>query len=619
MLRRNLSLALVLLLVAAPIAAYTIYLKDGSRLIAREKYTLDGERALILLQNGTQTFLAASEIDVPRTDAANRNNYGTAMVLQDGELIDSAPQTDAGRQETLTELAGRSPAQRREQAPPPGAPQTHLGRLPGPAVRAAPAVSQPGPGGRDPAGLPRPGRRRAAARPGHRRRPRPARDHHRLRGLGLPRPRGGRRRPAPRPHPHLRAGGRLRDRPGDLQPRPRRAVPADAGHGQPAGRRRAWSCRRSTCRTCSTERRPPRLDPTAPAGLAASRTGRAAAEGRSLDGLQDAKRLLLRSSHARRPACPGRRRRDDAVLPLVPARRRLAVAAGGGRGRRAGGGGVHRPLAAAGDQGAAAARATSATASTTSTTSASSRRRARCGPSTAPARSTWRRSPRRRRQGIQIYADVVLNHKGGADATERVRAVRVARDDRDRELGGDVDIEAWTRFDFPGRGDAHSDFKWRWFHFDGVDWAQNLGRVEHLQVPRRRQGLGLAGGHREPQLRLPDVRRHRPGAPGGRRRARALGRVVSRRDRRRRLPPRRGEAHPLRLLPRVAGPPAPGQRPRAVHRRPSTGATTSASCTAIWRPPAAPCRCSTRRCTSTSTTPRTAAAASTCAGCSTAP
>ena len=77
--------------------------------------------------------------------------------------------------------------------------------------------------------------------------------------------------------------------------------------------------------------------------------------------------------------------------------------------------------------------------------------------------------------GVQVYADVVLNHKGGADATERVRAVRVAPDDRDVELAGELWIDAWTRFDFAGRGGAYSDFKWRWFHFDGVDWAQNLG------------------------------------------------------------------------------------------------------------------------------------------------
>ena len=116
MARRNLILALLLLLVAAPLAAYTIYLKDGSRLIAREKYTLDGDRALIVLQNGTQTFLAASEIDVPRTDAANRNNYGTAMVLQDGQFTETAPPPDSGRQESLTDLAGRTSTQPRPQA-----------------------------------------------------------------------------------------------------------------------------------------------------------------------------------------------------------------------------------------------------------------------------------------------------------------------------------------------------------------------------------------------------------------------------------------------------------------------------------------------------------------------
>ena len=113
--KRSLVFALVLLLIAAPIAAYTIYLKDGSRLIAREKYTLDGDRALIVLQNGTQTFLAASEIDVPRTDAANRNNYGTAMVLQDGQFVETPAVPESDRQESsITDLATRSPGQPHE-------------------------------------------------------------------------------------------------------------------------------------------------------------------------------------------------------------------------------------------------------------------------------------------------------------------------------------------------------------------------------------------------------------------------------------------------------------------------------------------------------------------------
>ncbi len=77
--------------------------------------------------------------------------------------------------------------------------------------------------------------------------------------------------------------------------------------------------------------------------------------------------------------------------------------------------------------------------------------------------------------GIQVYGDVVFNHRGGAEETEWVTAVRVNSGDRNQEEGGDVRIQAWTKFDFPGRANTYSDFKWRWYHFDATDWAQNLG------------------------------------------------------------------------------------------------------------------------------------------------
>jgi|GEM_PF-310031 len=77
--------------------------------------------------------------------------------------------------------------------------------------------------------------------------------------------------------------------------------------------------------------------------------------------------------------------------------------------------------------------------------------------------------------GLEIYGDVVFNHRAGADETEWVDAVRVSWNNRDWEEGADVSIQAWTKFDFPGRADTYSDFKWRWYHFDGTDWAQNLG------------------------------------------------------------------------------------------------------------------------------------------------
>lgn len=71
--------------------------------------------------------------------------------------------------------------------------------------------------------------------------------------------------------------------------------------------------------------------------------------------------------------------------------------------------------------------------------------------------------------GLQIYADVVLNHRMGADETEVVRAVPYARDNRSEPKGEPLEIEAYTRFTFPGRNGVHSDFTWHWQHFDAVD------------------------------------------------------------------------------------------------------------------------------------------------------
>lgn len=81
---------------------------------------------------------------------------------------------------------------------------------------------------------------------------------------------------------------------------------------------------------------------------------------------------------------------------------------------------------------------------------------------------------------IQVYGDIVLNHKSGADATEWVTAVRVDKNNRNSEYWGDISIQAWTDFNFPGRKQAdgtlkYNNFKWKWYHFDGVDYAQNLG------------------------------------------------------------------------------------------------------------------------------------------------
>src|SRR5262249_17310875 len=72
--------------------------------------------------------------------------------------------------------------------------------------------------------------------------------------------------------------------------------------------------------------------------------------------------------------------------------------------------------------------------------------------------------------GLQVYADIVLNHRIGADAAEVVKATPYAADDRRTPKGDMREIQAWTHFRFPGRSGTYSTFEWRWPHFDAVDY-----------------------------------------------------------------------------------------------------------------------------------------------------
>jgi hypothetical protein len=85
-------------------AGYTIFLKDGSSLVAKQKYTIQDGRAIITLLNGTQTFVRADQIDIQRTEAANKGGYGTGVLIpgspQDIGTVPAQPRRD----ETLSDL-----------------------------------------------------------------------------------------------------------------------------------------------------------------------------------------------------------------------------------------------------------------------------------------------------------------------------------------------------------------------------------------------------------------------------------------------------------------------------------------------------------------------------------
>jgi len=71
--------------------------------------------------------------------------------------------------------------------------------------------------------------------------------------------------------------------------------------------------------------------------------------------------------------------------------------------------------------------------------------------------------------GIRVYADIVFNHKMGGDHRERVTAVPFHPERRGEPIGEPREIEAWTHFDFPGRGGRYSTLQWHWWHFNAVD------------------------------------------------------------------------------------------------------------------------------------------------------
>ncbi|WP_072369476.1 alpha-amylase family glycosyl hydrolase [Thermophilibacter mediterraneus] len=71
---------------------------------------------------------------------------------------------------------------------------------------------------------------------------------------------------------------------------------------------------------------------------------------------------------------------------------------------------------------------------------------------------------------------MVLNQRLGADGCEDVLAQEVLGSDRDERVGVPQTISAWTRFTFPGRAGAYSDFTWDWTCFHGVDWDDRARR-----------------------------------------------------------------------------------------------------------------------------------------------
>lgn len=96
------------------------------------------------------------------------------------------------------------------------------------------------------------------------------------------------------------------------------------------------------------------------------------------------------------------------------------------------------------------------------------------------------------KRDMQVHIDAILNHKSGADRAEEFKAVEVDYNDRLQQIGDERVIEGWTGFDFPGRGDKYSTFKWNYNHFTGVDFDNKTGESGIFKILGENKGWSLA-------------------------------------------------------------------------------------------------------------------------------
>ena len=80
-----------------------------------------------------------------------------------------------------------------------------------------------------------------------------------------------------------------------------------------------------------------------------------------------------------------------------------------------------------------------------------------------------------KKAGIESYADIVLNHKMGADMLQTIPATKVDWDNHEEVISGQETVKVATKFTFPGRNHKYSDFEWNWTHFTGIDYNNETG------------------------------------------------------------------------------------------------------------------------------------------------
>ncbi len=91
-------------------------------------------------------------------------------------------------------------------------------------------------------------------------------------------------------------------------------------------------------------------------------------------------------------------------------------------------------------------------------------------------------------KGLQVYADIVVNHMGGADEKETIKVRKVNPENRNEFIGDEYEIEAYTKFTFPGRKGKYSQFIWDHTCFTGVDFDARTGENGIFNIQNAYEG-----------------------------------------------------------------------------------------------------------------------------------
>lgn len=86
------------------------------------------------------------------------------------------------------------------------------------------------------------------------------------------------------------------------------------------------------------------------------------------------------------------------------------------------------------------------------------------------------------KQGMRAMVDIVLNHKAGGDEVERIKVVKVDENNRTKVISAPFEIDAFTKFTFPGRQKKYSAFEWNSRCFSGTDYAHDINETGIFRI-----------------------------------------------------------------------------------------------------------------------------------------